>query len=118
MREIKFRAWDSFASKMWDDVYFDGGHIFTIGGDGETESMMPRWGDNALMQFIGIKDKNGKEIYEGDVVIWEDKNSNFPNVMQKKEIVRWENTSFVGFSVFYKNEVIGNIHEHPELVNL
>lgn len=67
-REIKFRAWDSIAGKMWEDVYFDGGHIYTIGPDGENASTMPRWEDNAIMQFTGLLDKNGKEIYEQMVI--------------------------------------------------
>jgi len=65
MREIKFRAWDTAQKKMLsnDDIYvFDGkpchkheyDHIGVCG--------------DILMQYTGLKDKNGVEIYEGDVV--------------------------------------------------
>ena len=67
MREIKFRAWDTAQKKMLsnDDIYvFDGkpchkheyDHIGVCG--------------DILMQYTGLKDKNGVEIYEGDVVQW------------------------------------------------
>jgi len=115
-REIKFRAWDSIAGQMWEDVYFDGGHIYTIGPDGENASTMPRWDDNALMQFTGLLDKNGKEIFEGDIIIWQDTGSNYPNIMHKKEVVQWGNIGWDGFSPIYENEVIGNIYENKEIL--
>ena len=123
MREIKFRAWDSFAGKMWDDVYFDGGHIFTIGGDGENASTMPRWDDNHLMQFTGLKDKNGKEIYEGDIVGISG-SSKEPFIIRSEmkfncgccsHVYGWE---FVGSRFDFDEkefEVFGNIYENPGL---
>ena len=61
MREIKFRAWDNTEDVMRYDI--------CITSNGNAESS---WGkekyDWAVMQFTGLKDKNGKDIFEGDIV--------------------------------------------------
>jgi len=77
--------------------------------------------------FTGLKDKNGKEIYEGDivkfentpsvVVEWYQKNANFVGKIietLKEEYPTY--CSFFGFTLYRNPEVIGNIFENPELL--
>lgn len=61
-REIKFRAWDESQKYM---AYQGTPDLETI------QSFMHHFGDKELMQFTGLTDKNGKEIYEGDLIYYE-----------------------------------------------
>jgi uncharacterized phage protein (TIGR01671 family) len=68
-REIKFRAWDT-ENKLSDGrfiMWYQDDQCITIG---DCYRIGTRDG-NSLMQFTGLKDKNGKEIYEGDVIVAE-----------------------------------------------
>lgn len=103
-----------------------------------------RWKDGDLMQFTGLKDKNGKEIYEGDIlrvdkynhvlkkqvnseVFWMESHGMFQHTWDEgshfndtKEFWNNEPLYKVAFSmidVSPKCEVIGNIYENPELLN-
>lgn len=112
MREIKFRAWIKDKKKM---VY---GKDATSSAH-FTDSFKYRKNEVELMQYTGLKDKNGKEIYEGDVIkaesrLWQAdfKDGCFVGVDFKN--VAWDELVNIGYG---ETEVIGNIYENPELLN-
>ena len=102
MREIKFRAWDwgdmSFFD-LWDNFYNN------------------PWADKIFMQYTGLIDKNGKKIYEGDIVkggwnyIWE--------VIYDEDFLqfRFKNDRELDYYGLNKLEIIWNIYENPDLLN-
>ena len=67
MREIKFRAWDIAEKRMFqvNPVHWEEESACRAGDDYLANAKMVGW---ELMQYTGLKDKNGKEIYEGDIV--------------------------------------------------
>ena len=133
MREIKFRAWDDQYQKMifGEQTWHYGSPELFINFNGEIreESFPAEEGDEysldetyrklELMQYTGLKDKNGVEIYEGDVlglgavpfytVIWHDKEA-----MYCLADLSGENPTFdFDFSSY---EVLGNIHANKDLL--
>jgi len=120
MREIKFRAWDKEKKEMFEHglFYLSTQKDFVEGflcqiNDGEWVDYK---GKLTLMQYTGLKDKNGKEIYEGDIVNNYEYNYEviFFNGSFGLEISKDELKSPL---CFYNNiEVIGNIYENPELL--
>lgn len=130
----KFRAWDEDSKVMrsWKDLILekDGGDDFWLIGYKENACITSFDHDQILMQSTGLKDKNGVEIYEGDIV----KVTNHP--FQKKEdsagieidgdyLIGWSDhnlTWLAGDLLLYQLkpyiEVIGNIYENPELLEV
>jgi len=112
-REIKFRAWDK-KKKRWVSftaIEFKRGRVFLKDGFGNYID-----GDFEIVEFTGLKDSKGVEIYEGDIV-----KNDFGNI---REII-WLGFGFVQQfgKASYENvplesnlEVIGNIYENPELL--
>lgn len=102
MRTIKFRAWDKWTKKMAQpkDGDFIGWHSPS------------NWKDcYEVMQYTGLNDKNGKEIYEGDVVM---NNHGFKHLVEWTESYECEPCFSISKDV--EVEVIGNIYETPELI--
>jgi uncharacterized phage protein (TIGR01671 family) len=114
MREIKFRVWDKGLKKMFNWPIDIG---YWLPDDGK--SVLSGW---ILMQFTGLKDKNGKEIYEGDICHAYKANSylkgNYEVVWDTKR-GRWAykgNTYQVGSSGNLDCEVIGNVFQNNDLL--
>lgn len=113
-RVIKFRVWDG--KKMRDETGLYGATL------NKGLAMIVEQGD-ILMQFTGLTDKNGKEIYEGDVVSYISERfgkeyKHKPYKVEWTEIIGEQGIYGYGFAMDdAKNyEVIGNIYENPELI--
>lgn len=112
-RELKFRAWNHIVGRMSDPVLL---------------SEFPKdtqWQNLEIMQFTGLRDKNGTEIYEGDIV--EAYSKNFPRIgitgvvcygegeyeIETINDPKWPVASIV---VVEDIRVLGNIYQNPELL--
>ena len=121
MRDLKFRAWHWFRMDYVDVL---------INAEWKLEE--PDWdcawtskvsGNYIIMQYTGLKDKNGKEIYESDLLeypdsyVWTDEAS-------IAEIIYWESMRlegvwidcYIDYNSFKNCEIIGNIYENPDLL--
>ena len=107
-REIKFRAWSIIAESM---NYINPKHP-----DGYGLSSIVPDKDWSVMQYTGLKDKNGTEIYEGDVL-----HIKFLDTDKKGAVLQVGSGAYscAGYTVFginYDCEVIGNIYQNTELL--
>lgn len=151
MREIKFRCWDKKTKKMRQvtEIVFNTGFymesndnsvklIWVKGQDiiENKEIQIQREKDFILMQYTGLHDKNGKEIYEGDIVkVYFKKDAWINNNKEcgyKNGIIEYCVDCFIVYIKNYKDkiyplsafgsreikylEVIGNIYDNPELL--
>lgn len=146
MREIKFRAWHKAEKKMCDVTLLRPNHgAFLVGVapandeivdlNGRTSVIVAptdgrfcNWDEFELLQFTGLKDKNGKEIYEKDIVLdgkntrvvdWFDEGAQFITMSSKDGLTcdesgEWDIMTSVECGGDY--EIIGNIYENPELL--
>ena len=121
-REIKFRAWD-LKEQRWLFEYEQMGGFSLVGEIimlGEWSSLpTDKLEDVAVMQFTGLKDKNGKEIYEGDVVEGGEgrKVIVYSGTLGGFVAKHKASSSHLHVTWFSGYEVIGNIYENPELLH-
>ena len=123
-REIKFRAWDKENKKMKYNItgieYGNGaGNINGIFIDGDIYEIEKI----ELMQYTGLHDKNGKEIYEGDIVEYRDsRGQHTEKVIFEKGCfyagMHWGSSTRVAPKLINPRitEVIGNEFDNPELL--
>lgn len=120
----RFRVWDDWRKRMSvvDRIYIDTKAVRLYDDFGE---YWRNFRDDKLMQSTGLKDKNGKEIFEGDIVDYKG----------RKAVVKWHGSyaSFIYrfvdelqervsewhplFLAYYHFEIIGNIYENKELLD-
>ncbi|HAK1487395.1 TPA: hypothetical protein H1063_000380 [Listeria monocytogenes] len=125
MREIGFRAFVKSKKKMLPvtDLCFNETEAVGVSGCGNAKcTLCVDWynfDDVVLMQYTGLKDKNGKKIFEGDIG-WDEHNECYRVVKfeEGKVLYVWENIAEDLQEVADGIEICGNIHENPELMEV
>lgn len=131
MREIKLRVWDKTRKMMFEAVAYyptlKSVDVIYKYKDG-VSNKVNLYGDTfELMQYTGLKDKNGKEIFEGDICTY----NKYTKESGRKEhsepkVIFWDESK-AGFEInpkgnyqaglfYWEYEIIGNIYENPELL--
>lgn len=130
MREIKFKIWDKTRNKMLTSncgkflLTQEGKAMFHMDGDNPLEPIIDQI-EYEVLQYTGLKDKNGKEIYEGDIVevIFSGKLRIFQVVFDLSELdfkatngKEHYGNNFEYLTCCDEVRIIGNIYENPELL--
>ena len=146
---LTFRAWDKVC-KCWAFEGFNViGEVTALGGmesyiydrnkrTGDKRSTIECWNDFILMQSTGLCDKNGKQIFEGDVVLF--LSGDAGNTIPKPAVVGWSEMGLHGWQLYINDgvfegkqlktqvlrlwlgkngdslEIIGNLYQNPELL--
>lgn len=126
MRQIKFRAWGNNTQQMleWNEICRSKELLFSIFNNEYFPVNPPKYLWN-VMQFTGLLDKTGKEVYEGDIIrftqhLFNVSSNKWPKKTKVVKWLDWEGKwnlreTNAGESNF---EVIGNIYETPNLMLL
>jgi uncharacterized phage protein (TIGR01671 family) len=123
MRKLKFRAWDG--NTMYNPYYICGqtGKVVYPACNDSPDDYSP----DPIMQYTGLSDKNGKEIYEGDIIMFDNSQIggkeiigevmfNMDNTLSNLEWGLFNKNGYHSIDFLGDNKVIGNIYENPDLM--
>ena len=126
MREIKFRAWDKKYKTMINDIHIVPEYDWLVLSDNDAlaerdnRSWKGKGKQYVLMQFTGLRDKNGREVFEGDILGSEKGRFKLPPVVMEDGVNCGCCDDYRGWSLSVndakKYKVIGNIYENPDLL--
>jgi uncharacterized phage protein (TIGR01671 family) len=130
MREIKFRVWEENVKQMFYNVGIVNDELYLM-LDGVGFDVVGDYREFKLMQYTGLKDKNGKEIYEGDIIhslspfftgegTIHDYDDDYYEVVWMEEEARFclkkKNGLYAYVDELIEPTVKGNIFENPEIL--
>ena len=123
MRSLKFRAWGGATNEHPAKMVYDIENETGYGGECFGDYLDPSMGWN-VMQFTGLHDKNGREVFEGDVLKIDGGGDIIPVVVSFKYAsfgITWPEGNFAELKYYFDMpfcdvEVLGNIYENPELL--
>lgn len=120
----RYRAWEPYCKKMFanDQIIIWNGNVYVNDADKITVDNMNGWSidDKYLMQSTGLFDKNGKEIFEGDIVHAYSEDARLIGAVEYFDNAYCIKTKNGVYNSLWINaeqyEIVGNVFENPELV--
>ena len=128
---FRFRAWDKKQKKYYNDIHFNLNWNLYADNDALEEMGISDRKDCIIQQCTGLKDKNGKLIYEGDIIKYPNPSTKAVSIIFEVykgaenissrcgfyEKLQYDNAGISKAGHWYLCEIIGNIYENPKLIN-